>query len=480
MNRGPSADRQVLRKTLYSGISEGSSALLFLFGVLVARSLGPTGFGEFAYALAYASVFALMVDFGLGELLSREFGRQADGASADLRAGIGLQLSLGLLFLPAALGFAALTNPESAGLSVIAAAAVATLCRTLKATLRGLLRGSGRFDAEAVSMASERVLLAGLGVAVFVGQWTIHALMLAFAVIKLLDLAAISLFVQLRVANLWPTFDGPRARSLAVKLMPFAATMSIWLFYNYTDTLMLGYFRGQAAMGEYGAIYRLFEGMVVIPSILGAVYLPLMAYEFERGDAGVSAALQQAGRFLIAASVPVVLVCALAPDEILRLVYGEAYVPAAAGLTILLAAAPFVFLFWMFRNALVAIHQTGLLVILGGGAAVFNIATNLFAIPRFGVAGACATTLVTEALAFLCALLLLGREGIRGPHWRSWIHVVPAGAVFALALIGADGAFGHALVGVPLGILLGHLVLCRLSFWTADERGQLARIHLAW
>jgi O-antigen/teichoic acid export membrane protein len=286
--------------------------------------------------------------------------------------------------------------------------------------------------------------------------------------------------VNNKIARLSPTFGFKNLQWMIKELLPFSLTMAIWVLYNYTDTIMLGYFKGAQQVGEYGAIYQLFEGMIVIPSILGAVFLPWMSYEFKKGFIGVERALQQGARLLIASSVPVVCVSLLASTELLHLIFGTEYVGAALGLSMLLGSAPFVFLFWFLRQGLIAIKKVKTLLIISSIGVIFNIIGNLIVIPPYGLYGACATTLATEFLTFIAALYVLHLNGIRGPGLMPWIQSISAGVAIVGPMIIIEYILGWAILGLPIGLVLAHLALCRTKFWTDNERKRLRTLHLAW
>jgi O-antigen/teichoic acid export membrane protein len=473
-------NKRILRKTLLSAVSEGSSLLLFLFGVLIARTLGPSGYGEFTYALAYCALFVLVIESGLGELLTRDLSHDSVQGRRVLQAGLGVQIILTPIIILLLITSVHLFQPDITSSFVIFTVLIAVVSRALKSSLRGLLRGSGEFGVESISMACERVGLAFLGMFAFIGGWDLELIVTAFAVFKLIDLVILVAYIHFRIVKLIPSYKPDELKWLVLRLMPFSVTMAIWVLYNYTDMMMLGYFRNADEVGRYGAIYQLFEGMIVIPSILGAVFLPWMSYEFKKGKEGVGIAMRKGMRLLIAASIPVVCVSLFAPTEVIILIFGSDFSDAAPGLSILLGSAPFVFLFWFLRGGFIAIHKTKALVIITALGVTFNIITNLVAIPRYGLFGACATTLLTEILTFLLAVYVMSKNGIHGPGIEPWMKSMAAGVVLVVTMLTAEYMFNWALLGVPAGLIFFHLVLCRFGFWTADERITLRKWNLSW
>ena len=58
-------------------VAQTGARLVFLFTTLgvfiaIARSMGPEAFGQYSYAVTFATLFATLADFGTGAILGRE------------------------------------------------------------------------------------------------------------------------------------------------------------------------------------------------------------------------------------------------------------------------------------------------------------------------------------------------------------------------------------------------------------------------
>jgi O-antigen/teichoic acid export membrane protein len=103
---------------------------------------------------------------------------------------------------------------------------------------------------------------------------------------------------------------------------------------------------------------------------------------------------------LIAAAIGcgVMLVGQVNPEWLVVTAWGPAYAGTGDILRVLLMSAPLVFVGLLGVTVANAMGQERRLMILMGAASVFNIATNLLAIPWLGAVGAAWTTLATEVL----------------------------------------------------------------------------------
>jgi O-antigen/teichoic acid export membrane protein len=364
---------------------------------------------------------------------------------------------------------------------MLAWAGIATAARVAKKPLRGVLRGIGRFTFDAGSMIAERGSLVVLAAFTLTGALSPLAAMMLFAVTRVLDTGVCALYVHRRVVRLVPDFDPETLGRVARSVVPFAVTAASWLLYNHADSLMLGAMVGAQAVGEYVVVYRLFEGLLVVPLALCGALLPRLSRAHADGDPAAADALLDRGlRVVLYVAAPVVAAALVAPGEILSVLYGAAYEEAAGGLAILLGATPFVFVFWLLRSAFVALRRTRTIAWLGFGTLVANIAANLIMIPRFGVTGACLTTIACEVAACAGAVALLRRAGMSLAFVRPAALSLLSAFLVAGAMVLSRAAVGIALAGLPLGVAAAHAVTCRAGYWLADERARLARWRLAW
>ena len=73
--------KTIFKNTIWISAAEiVSSILLFFFTIFVAKYLGAEKYGQMEFALSIATLFAVLVDFGLGTLTIREVARKNEEA----------------------------------------------------------------------------------------------------------------------------------------------------------------------------------------------------------------------------------------------------------------------------------------------------------------------------------------------------------------------------------------------------------------
>jgi O-antigen/teichoic acid export membrane protein len=181
---------------------------------------------------------------------------------------------------------------------------------------------------------------------------------------------------------------------------------------------MLSAWRGDVAAGQYGAAYKLWEALGMVPSsLLDALFPEMARLAGERqGPRQLRSLLRLGGPLLtLAGTVLSIAGAALAP-RLLPLVFGRAMAEAEsiAAFRILVWAIPAVFLYLLSGHILYALgHQrrvtAGMLVV-----ALVNVGLNVLVIPRWGTRGVSGVALLTAWLLSGILLTLAWQALSRG------------------------------------------------------------------
>jgi O-antigen/teichoic acid export membrane protein len=324
-----------LRESL-RGLVGGSALLLvianvanaghFAFHVLMARMLGPAGYGALAAMLALLYVAYVLTEAAqtvmarytaqaasLGEVRTLVTGALRHGGRVALvLLGVYLLLSIGLapiLGLPYA--FMALF-----GLSI------ATL--PLIPITRGALLGLHRFGAFGATLIVEVVLklaLAAGAVAIGWNEWGA-----AGAVGVSLVAAFASGFVPLRDLSRVEPLVASAGGALAYGVPVLVVTATIMAFYSI-DLLLARALFAPAAAGEYAMASLLGRGILLGALPIARVMFPVASARRRPEERGRVLAATLA--LLAACVTPVVVLVAIFPREIVRLAGGSDYATAA-------------------------------------------------------------------------------------------------------------------------------------------------------
>jgi O-antigen/teichoic acid export membrane protein len=368
----------------------------------VARHLGPATFGLLSLASAIALFVGSAAALGLEHIATRELST-ADPSRRPpmlpvLRRMRGIGALLGCVALLASTTIPAARDYGVSGLLLI-------LCLLPLAQIgdlsewRLIAAGRSRRVAIATVLSSPLAALArlafalnGAGVAVFawllVGEWTLRSLLLALSARATRAIAPES----------EPAFLASALVLLRDSLPLLLSGVAVFI-YMRIDQFMLAAMLGSREVGLYSAIVALAEVPLVLPTLLLRAALPVLTRQSETDPAQrdrTLTALMRNGFYL---HLAVALVAAVFAQRLVGLLYGPAFGAAAMALRIQVLAAPFVALGVLSSSWLVLERCTGHALRRTLVGAALNVVLNLFAIPRFGIAGAATATLAAQATA---------------------------------------------------------------------------------
>lgn len=382
-------------------VGHGAFVVVLLM-VFIARQLAPARLADYVYLLSVAELFAIAQGLGLAPLIFRE--QVAPTRALGVTVGRLIGGYLGWVLAATALGSLAL--PWLLGGPALAVALALGAARCATGLVSAVLKGAGRFPAEAgwkialrtasgLGVVGCALLLPGLPAGIFAG----------YLVGELFLLATPTARAALRA----PVFAlPPRAvlRSGLAMITIHAATT----VYFRCDIVMLRSFGAEPVLlGGYGLASQLLGGVVMFAAPAMAIAFRFLRLRwrqpalFRRHLTRILVGAVAAGLVLAAGGA------AFAPRAV-RIAFGPAYDHGGSLFAWLGLALVFLLPNFAFAQALLALNRERIYAVAAAAAAVFNIGLNLYLLPRFGTFGAVASTVATEAL--LCALLGLALRAL--------------------------------------------------------------------
>jgi O-antigen/teichoic acid export membrane protein len=402
--------------------SAGGRLLSFVAGVLVARLLGPSEFGDFTIFFALMVVVAALGDFIDITYVRHVNAPRAPDSAVYLRAALTLRLGL-FAFL------AALSVP----LGLLLADAMFGRPELRLAAIAAVLTGAslGLVQLLASTFLARRRLALYSGVAT-----TFYAAVLLVLVAASLasdDLSARTVYLlfvvtSLAVAGAACTVLVRRARPLRVERDAVAEIVRFarWLFaaglvqavYQRLDVVLLARYVDIEEVGQYGAALRYaMIGSMMLAAMMGFL-LPRAARTRESRSA-FSAYMREA--LLLAGLLVAGLALLLAASPLLvELLFGAAYAPAAPIARILLLGTMLAVLSMPFGQLLLAEDEPRGILHMGVLRLVAIAALVVALVPRIGAEGAAWATVAAEGAALAYALAAFLRR------WPQRLREMPA------------------------------------------------------
>ncbi|WP_282944246.1 oligosaccharide flippase family protein [Cellulomonas endometrii] len=476
MTGAPGLGRQVGRGLAWG--SAGGLVLRFgnvLVGIVLARLLAPEDFGVFALALAVQGVLVTVVDLGLSaDLVRSPDPRRLEPTVATLSLASGV-LMAGAMALGAEPVARALGSEQAAPVIavlavtlVVSAAGVVPYARMQRDFQQREIFATGLVDLVVGTVVTLALVLAGWGP-------------MALAVSRLVaqPCATAAQFVLTRTR---PRFglDPALARGAVAYGLPLAGANLVSIALLAVDKVVLARGAGEVALGYYVLAFNVASWPM---TVIGQAVRPVALAAFARLDrgggqetgagggpgggpgtggdahadagAGADGGLSLAVRLTWAGAVPVACLLGVLSGQVVVLLYGDRWLPAAAALTALAAFGAVRVLFDLMATYLIARGSTRPVLGIQVVWLVVLVPALVLGARWWGSAGV-GWAHVAVALAVVLPLYLVAvrRSGadLRGLAAATWLPLVAAPPTVAAALL-----VSRLVEGLVPGLLLGGL-----------------------
>jgi O-antigen/teichoic acid export membrane protein len=457
------ADR-ALRNTGVRALADlvGKLCTFLLFAAL-GRAVGESGFGTFVFALALLEVLLVPVALGADSYMLRRVAVNRE-AIHDLFFNIlVLKLVLAVPVIAGGLGVAALIGQGGLTVATIAVLAPGLLLETLAKTFHAAFNAAERGELLAAGLVTQRVATAVAAVAVLLagaGVVSVAAVYSAGAALQV-GVGALLLHRDLGLPRLTVARRG--WRKLAVNTWPFAVRDVFTVLLFKFDIVILSALAADAAVGRYGAAYRLLDSTLFVSWALAGAFGAMYAYLKEDTEPSVGAVFQRSIKLALVVLVPGAVIFGGLAEPVLELVFGKAFGDAATALALLSPVVVLLSVVTLSSVLVTSRRNPAEIVPLSVGMVVLNVVLNLVLIPPYDENGAAAAMLITEVI-FVVAALRMAAQAVGGLGWTSMLAApLGAGALMLATVLALRGSFVPALLAgiavyVPSLLLLERLV----------------------
>ena len=415
---------------------------------LLARYLGESDFGLYAFVFAYVEFFNLLTDLGLHTILVREVSRSPERAEEYLGGALSLKLLASLVGTGLALLVVRAMGYPTSTLVLVGWACLGLFLSFRMSSLRQIYDVTFQTKLEMKTPVLLGILSEVLSALFVIGAIALE--MSLASIVFLQNLAylpgALSVAWLARRRIRHPLRWAPGLwKGLLRESLPLALANLFTLAYVKIDILMLSLMRGNADVGFYAAAFKLTGSLSIFPTALLISLFPLMSQYARSSPEALASLFQRSLKAILLVSLPLTVGGMVLAPDLIGLTYGRGYQPSIPALQILIWAVSFSFLSYLFTSALNAMDRQRLYLGLTAAMTFLNIGLNALLIPRHGFIGAAAATVVTEvALTGLCVWVLAGH--LRGLDLRSILKFALGAAVMGIVIYFAPFPFALKLL----------------------------------
>lgn len=369
--------------------------LTFFIGLLSARYLGPSNYGLINYAALYITFFTALCTLGINSVIVKDFVDHPQEEGVTVGTTLVLRAASSLLSAVMIVGLVCIVDAgETLTIVVVALCSLSLLFQVFD-TINYWFQARLQSKFSAIATSISYTVVSAYKVILLICRMDVRW----FALATSLDyiVAAVVLLIAYR-KNGGPrlVFFWEKGKQLLAGSKSFILCGMMVAIYNCTDRFMLKHMLSEAAVGYYAVATSICSMWVfVLSAIIDSMYPSIMQAHLES-----AAVYEKRNRQLYAIvfylSVLVSAVITAAAGLIVRILYGEAYLPAVGPLQIITWYTAFSYL-GVARNAwMVCENKQKYLTPIYIGAAATNVLLNALMIPAWGASGAAAASLITQ------------------------------------------------------------------------------------
>lgn len=367
----------------------------FFVGILTARYLGPSNYGIISYARAYVSLFLSFCTLGINSVIIKDFYDHPDEQGKAIGSTILLRAASSFLSAVMVVSIVGIVDHDEPTTIIVAGLCSMALLFQIFDTINYWFQSKYQSKITSIATLIAYIIVSAYKVLLLIFQMDVRWFAFASSVDSIV-IAILLLFAYKKYNGQKLEFSKYKSKSILSKSYHYILSSMMVAIYGQTDKLMLKQMLNASEVGYYSIATAICAMWVfVLQAIIDSMYPTILRlYEkdkkqFERKNKQLYAIV-----FYVSSTVSTAFV--IFSGLAIRILYGEAYVPAEIPLKIVTWYTAFSYL-GVARNAwIVCENKQKYLKYMYLGAVIINIALNSVFIPIWGASGAALASLITQ------------------------------------------------------------------------------------
>ena len=367
----------------------------FVVSLLTARYLGPGNYGLINYAAAYTTFFYSICTLGINSILVKALIDEPVNEGETLGTSIILQGIASIFSSLMIIGIVKVIDGRETITVIVTALCTIGLIFRVFETIRYWFQAHLLSKYSAITSTVAYILTSAYRLVLLIQGKTVTWFALATA-IDYLAVAMLLFVFYKKCKGPKLSFSKRQVRRLLRMGVPFILAGLMVSIYGNSDKFMLKHMIDEAEVGYYSTACLLCNTWVfILSAIIDSMYPVIM--ESHKNN---YLKYEQQNRLMYAIvfyiSVFVSLLFVIFASPVVRLLYGEAYMPSVAPLQVITWYVAFSYL-GVARNAwIVSENLQKYITPIYAGAAITNVVINYLLIPVWGATGAAIASLITQ------------------------------------------------------------------------------------
>lgn len=433
-----------------TSVKVASDVFTFVLFVVLSRTFGQDGIGQYSFGMAVTGFFAVFADFGLYNLNIKEASRKNGSLQDDFGAALILRVGYTLLGLAGLLVAVQFLPISEQGRRIVLLLGIYQFGYRLTYGFSSLFVAKERMGVVAGLEFVLRVVtsIGGVCIALMGGS-----LVLAVGVLPAVTAIEVVVAFALAVRH----FGAPNLRvgwrvtiATAKRAAPYGLSGILFQLQSRVDVFFLGILLSEAAVGVYNAAFRVVFMLSFLTYYAGVAIFPAASRLYEESLVDLRQLYATSLRIFVLLGVPAAVGISLVAPELIPLIFGSGFEETIVVLRLLTALVVISGLKNLLSFFLMACDGQVQRVKNQWIAASVNVALNASLIPVLGIVGAALSVILAEML--LATLLIhelsrrIGWPPIASRLWASalasacfavpvwWVGSVPMLVIIPCAL----------------------------------------------
>jgi len=390
--------KTIAKNFIHLSIGQAVSGLFYFTTIVIlARYLGPAGFGAFSFAEASFMFFLILINMGIDFIGIREVSRDAEGARVFAGKVIPIKFILAMFSFAILILFAYfLPKPGTIKLLLF----IFGLALFPSALLvHWFFEGHQRMSISAISLVIREAVFLGGTLIVMALKLNIIYVGIVFLLSRLLSSVALVWCSKKQFGDITLSINLKEQKDIILQALPIGlALIAGWIIY-YFDTALIVLLRGEVESGFFNASYKpVFFIMMASITYYRAVF-PAMSICARTSREKLTGLIEGSIKLLTTIWVPVVVIGIYLARPLLIKLYGIEYADASGALRWLLLSGLIMAINGAYQQGLISSDSQRKVGITASVIIFSNIVLNFILIPIYGFIGAAIAKLSSDLIA---------------------------------------------------------------------------------
>jgi O-antigen/teichoic acid export membrane protein len=379
----------------------------FTYFTIIARSLGPEDLGKYYFTVSFTTIFAIFIDIGLANVITREVAKTPEKAEKLLGSALTFKVLLAVIsFSAMAFTINILGYPELIK-QLVYISSISMILDSFTLTFYAISRGFHNLSLESIGSIIFQLIILSTGLFVLRENLGLIWLIATLALASIFNFFySIIILVKKWKVKIILKYDKVFIKSLIAITIPFSIYAIFQRLYTYLDTVFLSILAGDKYVGIYQVPFKIIFALQFLPMAFTASLYPALSLYWQNNKDQLAITFERAMNYLIIISLPIILGIIILADKII-LLFKSGYTEAILPLQITIISLIFIFLNFAVGSLLNACDKQKINTMNMAAVLAASIISNIILIANFKAIGASITVLITNLLMFILGMRIV-------------------------------------------------------------------------